>query len=144
MRNAGIRPNLTRTFLVCAAELGTYDEVKTQLVSRGFFADGPVAHLCASFGAGLASASVSTPVDVIKTRLMNQAGARGGHARPMAWREAAAVADAPTRTASQVFPLCSCMLTLFAYVGTCFLVLIESEKLGSRTWLMRQFFLIGI
>jgi hypothetical protein len=45
---------------------------------------------------------------------MNQAGARGGHARPMAWREAAAVADAPTRTASQVFVH---MLTLFIHVG---------------------------
>jgi len=73
---AGIGPNITRTFLVCAAELGTYDEVKTQMVSKNLLQDGPEAHLCASSAAGFASASVSTPVDVIKTRLMNQAGAR--------------------------------------------------------------------
>jgi hypothetical protein len=76
LEKAGIGPNITRTFLVCAAELGTYDEVKTQMVSKNLLQDGPEAHLCASSAAGFASASVSTPVDVIKTRLMNQAGAR--------------------------------------------------------------------
>ena len=69
-RKPGIGPNITRTFLVCAAELGTYDEAKTQLVSRRLLNDGPVAHLCASSAAGLASACISTPVDVVKTRLM--------------------------------------------------------------------------
>lgn len=37
-------------------------------------ADGPVAHLAASGFAGFASAVISTPADVVKTRLMNQAG----------------------------------------------------------------------
>jgi hypothetical protein len=59
---------------VCAAELGTYDEVKTQLLSRNVLADGPVAHLCASSAAAFVSAGTATPVDVVKTRLMNQAG----------------------------------------------------------------------
>ncbi|EKX52026.1 hypothetical protein GUITHDRAFT_65536 [Guillardia theta CCMP2712] len=71
---AGIRPNVTRTFLVCAAELGTYDQAKHMLISQGVFTDGPLAHLSASAIAGLASASTSTPADVVKTRLMNQAG----------------------------------------------------------------------
>eukprot|EP00960_Hanusia_phi_P076273 768537-Hanusia_phi.AAC.11 len=71
---AGIRPNVTRTFLVCAAELGTYDQAKHSLISHGLLTDGPLAHLSASAIAGLASASTSTPADVVKTRLMNQAG----------------------------------------------------------------------
>lgn len=59
---AGIVPNIARTFLVCAAELGTYDEVKTHLVKTKILSDGPLAHLTASAAAGLASASISTPV----------------------------------------------------------------------------------
>eukprot|EP00933_Yihiella_yeosuensis_P006719 TRINITY_DN111484_c0_g1_i1.p1 TRINITY_DN111484_c0_g1~~TRINITY_DN111484_c0_g1_i1.p1 ORF type:complete len:292 (-),score=51.80 TRINITY_DN111484_c0_g1_i1:163-1038(-) len=69
---AGLRPNVTRTFLVNAAELGTYDEAKTRLspyLGEGFFA-----HVGASGCAGFVSACVSTPADVVKTRLMNSAG----------------------------------------------------------------------
>mmetsp|Transcript_15665 Transcript_15665/g.24954 ORF Transcript_15665/g.24954 Transcript_15665/m.24954 type:complete len:307 (-) Transcript_15665:47-967(-) len=71
---AGIGPNIARTFLVCAAELGTYDEVKTHLLKSQLFSDGPLAHVLASASAAFASASISTPVDVVKTRLMSQAG----------------------------------------------------------------------
>ena len=73
---AGLGPNIARTFLVCAAELGTYDEVKTQLIASKMMSNGPLAHLAASGAAGFASASISTPVDVVKTNLMNQAGSR--------------------------------------------------------------------
>jgi hypothetical protein len=76
----GIGPNIARTFLVCAAELGTYDEFKTQLLSRNLLADGPVAHLCASSAAAFVSAGTATPVDVVKTRLMNQAGVQADNA----------------------------------------------------------------
>jgi len=69
---AGVRPNVARTFLVNAAELGTYDEAKTQL--RPLLGDGVLAHVGASGCAGLTSACVSTPADVVKTRLMNAAG----------------------------------------------------------------------
>lgn len=69
---AGVRPNVARTFLVNAAELGTYDEAKTQL--RPLLGDGVLAHVGASGCAGFTSACVSTPADVVKTRLMNAAG----------------------------------------------------------------------
>lgn len=69
-----MRPNVARTFLVNAAELGTYDEAKHQLIHQFGIADGPRAHISASAIAGFCSAVVSTPVDVVKTRLMNQAG----------------------------------------------------------------------
>ncbi|CAJ1430110.1 unnamed protein product, partial [Effrenium voratum] len=69
---AGLRPNVARTFLVNAAELGTYDEAKTRLVPH--LGEGLLAHVGASGVAGFTSACVSTPADVVKTRLMNAAG----------------------------------------------------------------------
>eukprot|EP00434_Breviolum_minutum_P016937 symbB.v1.2.014941.t1/scaffold1102.1/size137770/7 len=69
---AGLWPNVTRTFLVNAAELGTYDEAKSRLVP--ILGDGFLAHVTASGAAGFTSACVSTPADVVKTRLMNAAG----------------------------------------------------------------------
>lgn len=70
---AGIRPNVVRTFLVNGAEIGTYDEAKLAVVDY-LGSEGLAAHLCASFVAGLCSACVSTPADVVKTRYMNAAG----------------------------------------------------------------------
>eukprot|EP00928_Gymnodinium_smaydae_P029814 TRINITY_DN22351_c0_g2_i4.p1 TRINITY_DN22351_c0_g2~~TRINITY_DN22351_c0_g2_i4.p1 ORF type:complete len:292 (-),score=61.14 TRINITY_DN22351_c0_g2_i4:92-967(-) len=72
---AGVKPNVLRTFLVNAAELGTYDQAKSQLVPH--LGDGLLAHVGASGCAGFTSACVSTPADVVKTRLMNSAGADG-------------------------------------------------------------------
>jgi hypothetical protein len=69
---AGLQPNVARTFLVNAAELGTYDEAKARV--QPYFGSGLVSHVAASGIAGFTSACVSTPVDVIKTRLMNSAG----------------------------------------------------------------------
>eukprot|EP00439_Symbiodinium_sp_Y106_P032867 s2867_g3.t3 len=69
---AGVRPNIARTFLVNAAELGTYDEAKSRLMPH--FGDGLLSHVGASGIAGFTSACVSTPADVVKTRLMNCAG----------------------------------------------------------------------
>lgn len=75
----GVGPNVLRSFLVNAAELGTYDHAKVEVQRRGWFASVPMLqHVTASAVAGLASALVSTPADVVKTRLMNQAG--GTHA----------------------------------------------------------------
>jgi len=69
---AGVRPNVMRTFLVNAAELGTYDEAKSRLEAQ--LGKGLLAHVAASGCAGFTSACVSTPADVVKTRLMNAAG----------------------------------------------------------------------
>lgn len=71
---AGVRPNVARTFLVNAAELGTYDEAKQRL--QPYLGSGLFSHVGASGCAGFTSACVSTPVDVIKTRLMNAAGGK--------------------------------------------------------------------
>lgn len=69
---AGLKPNIARTFLVNAAELGTYDEAKTRI--SAYLGEGIASHVAASTVAGFSSACVSTPADVVKTRLMNSAG----------------------------------------------------------------------
>ena len=70
---AGVQPNVARSFVGNACELGVYDEAKTRLILAGV-PDGPLGHFGASAVAGVASALFSTPLDVVKTRLMAQAG----------------------------------------------------------------------
>jgi hypothetical protein len=72
---AGTQPNVMRTFLVQAAEIGVYDHAKHLLTPH--VGDGLSAYVGASFIAGIASAVTSTPADVVKTRFMNSAGAGG-------------------------------------------------------------------
>ena len=69
---AGLGPNISRTFLVNAAELGTYDQVKGMLIP--YVGSGFLSFLGASTVAAFASACVSTPADVVKTRMMNMSG----------------------------------------------------------------------
>lgn len=71
---AGVQPNVARCFIGNACEIGCYDEAKTRLVGSGIVPDGPIGHFAASGIAGTVSAVFSTPVDVVKTRLMAQAG----------------------------------------------------------------------
>jgi hypothetical protein len=70
---AGAYPNVVRTFIVNAAELGSYDQIKTEIFIP-LVGNSPLAHIGASGGAGVISALASTPVDVVKTRLMNASG----------------------------------------------------------------------
>ena len=70
---SGCQPNVARCFIGNACEIGCYDEAKTRLIAAGV-PDGPLGHFGASGIAGTVSAIFSTPVDVVKTRLMAQAG----------------------------------------------------------------------
>ena len=73
---SGVQPNIARCFIGNACELGAYDQAKTWLIHTDEIPiqDGPVAHLGASTFAGFVSAVASCPVDVVRTRLFNQAG----------------------------------------------------------------------
>ena len=73
---SGVQPNIARCFIGNACELGAYDQAKTWLIHTETvpIQDGPAAHLGASTFAGFVSAVASCPVDVVRTRLFNQAG----------------------------------------------------------------------
>uniref|UniRef100_A0A915KG43 Uncharacterized protein n=1 Tax=Romanomermis culicivorax TaxID=13658 RepID=A0A915KG43_ROMCU len=74
----GCIPNCQRAALVNMAggrfyvDLATYDKVKHTILRRTNFQDNYVTHSVSSACSGLTAAVVSTPADVIKTRIMNQ------------------------------------------------------------------------
>lgn len=73
---SGVQPNVARCFIGNACELGCYDQAKMYIIRSENIpiSDGKGAHLAAASVAGLMSAIASCPVDVVRTRLFNQAG----------------------------------------------------------------------
>lgn len=69
---AGWIPNVQRAALVNMGDLATYDSVKRWLLNRMQLKDNWFCHFLASSCSGLVSATLGTPADVIKTRMMNQ------------------------------------------------------------------------
>ncbi|XP_070581109.1 mitochondrial uncoupling protein 4-like [Ptychodera flava] len=65
-------PNVQRAALVNLGDLTTYDSVKHRILKHTSLKDNWVVHSMSSGCAGLVAASMSTPADVIKTRVMNQ------------------------------------------------------------------------
>lgn len=69
----GLEVNICRAIIVNACELATYDQFKIILTkSFNFDQDKITTHFAASTGAGFVAAVFSSPVDVVKTRYMNQ------------------------------------------------------------------------
>jgi len=69
---AGWIPNCQRAGLVNMADMATYDHVKRYLLRRMRWEDNFMTHGCSSCCSGLAAAIISTPSDVVKTRIMDQ------------------------------------------------------------------------
>lgn len=67
----GCWPNVQRSALVNLGDLTTYDTAKNHFLTLGM-ADGRLLYFTASMCAGLVSAILGTPADVVKTRMMNQ------------------------------------------------------------------------
>ena len=80
LETAGIRglwkgciPNVQRAALVNLGDLTGYDQAKTMFVSTfGMNPESRVTHVMSSIVSGLVAATMGTPADVIKTRVMNQ------------------------------------------------------------------------
>ncbi|XP_039965513.1 mitochondrial uncoupling protein Bmcp-like isoform X1 [Bactrocera tryoni] len=66
----GVGPTAQRAVVIASVELPVYDFCKMQLMTA--FGDHVANHFVSSFIASLGSAIASTPIDVIRTRLMNQ------------------------------------------------------------------------
>ncbi|XVF64877.1 hypothetical protein PTKIN_Ptkin09bG0202100 [Pterospermum kingtungense] len=62
---------VNRAMIVAASQLATYDQIKEAILKNGVIGDGIGTHVAASFVAGVVAAVASTPVDVVKTRVMN-------------------------------------------------------------------------
>lgn len=67
----GWAPNVQRAALVNMGDLTTYDTVKHILIGHTSLQDNWVTHTISSGCAGLIAATISTPADVVKTRIMN-------------------------------------------------------------------------
>lgn len=69
----GVLPNVQRAAVITGVELPVYDFVKTFLVEHVSMSNGHIStHFGSSLIAGLMAAVAATPIDVVKTRLMNQ------------------------------------------------------------------------
>ncbi|XP_030760597.1 mitochondrial uncoupling protein 4 isoform X1 [Sitophilus oryzae] len=68
----GSVPNVQRAALVNLGDLTTYDLMKRSILRHTSLPDNHLVHVLASCGAGFVAASMGTPADVIKTRVMNQ------------------------------------------------------------------------
>jgi solute carrier family 25 uncoupling protein 8/9 len=68
----GLSPNLARNCIINAAELASYDQIKQTVLSSNLLSDAPHTHMICAFGAGFVACCVGSPVDVVKTRVMNK------------------------------------------------------------------------
>lgn len=73
----GWLPNSCRAAVMTAGQLATYDVFKRTLIRYTPMTDTPTTHLSASFLAGLAAATATSPIDVIKTRVMSSSQNQG-------------------------------------------------------------------
>ncbi|XP_049871830.1 mitochondrial uncoupling protein Bmcp [Pectinophora gossypiella] len=71
----GVGPTSQRAAVIAAVELPVYDACKKKLMAS--LGDSPLNHFVSSLVASLGSAVASTPLDVIRTRLMNQRKIKG-------------------------------------------------------------------
>jgi len=68
----GCWPNVQRAALVNLGDLTTYDFIKGKILEMTSLKDNAVTHCLASGCAGLVGATMGTPADVVKARIMNQ------------------------------------------------------------------------
>jgi len=67
----GLGPNVARNATINAAELATYDQIKQMILDYTPLNDGAASQWLAAFGAGFVAVVIGSPIDVVKTRIMN-------------------------------------------------------------------------
>ncbi|KAH6999800.1 mitochondrial carrier domain-containing protein [Ilyonectria destructans] len=73
----GWLPNSTRAAFMTAGQLASYDVAKRLLLKYTPLQDNLTTHFTASFLAGLVAATITSPIDVIKTRVMSSSHSHG-------------------------------------------------------------------
>lgn len=68
----GVSINVARAMVLTSSQLSAYDSGKQYLISDMGFKDDFVCHFAASVFAGFVSATTTSPIDVMKSRIMNQ------------------------------------------------------------------------
>lgn len=68
----GVGPTVKRAALLTATQIPSYDHSKHLILNAGLLDEGTVLHGICSMFAGFMTATITSPVDVIKTRVMNQ------------------------------------------------------------------------
>ncbi|KAM5360172.1 hypothetical protein ACJZ2D_013933 [Fusarium nematophilum] len=71
----GVGANSSRAALMTSSQLASYDMVKGYCLRRLSMDDDTRTHILASMMAGAIATTVCSPVDVVKTRMMNSTGA---------------------------------------------------------------------
>jgi dicarboxylate transporter 10 len=74
----GWLPNSSRAAVMTVGQLATYDTLKDFLVNNTTLGDTVKTQFLASFLAGVAAATLTSPIDVIKTRVMSLTSQKGG------------------------------------------------------------------
>ena len=82
----GVLPNAQRAAIITALELSTYDSSKHLLISQLHMEDGLFTHLAAGSMAGFIATVGALPIDVIKTRMMNQKILKDGSSTEVAYK----------------------------------------------------------
>lgn len=75
----GITPNVLRAMLMNTSQLASYDFFKDLTQNSGLFKPGSLAqYLTSSLLAGTVATTITSPVDVVRARLMNERGSNSG------------------------------------------------------------------
>lgn len=67
----GCTPNVYRAMLMSAGQLASYDQAKYMLLMTPWFKENTTTHFCSSLIAGFIASVITSPFDVVKTRIMN-------------------------------------------------------------------------
>ncbi|KAF8821041.1 putative Mitochondrial uncoupling protein 3 [Cardiosporidium cionae] len=67
----GVAPNILRNSIINSSELAAYDQIKQVVLQYKLMQDGIGLHVVGGFLAGVVATIIGSPVDVLKTRLMN-------------------------------------------------------------------------
>jgi len=62
---------MQRAMFMTAGQLASYDQAKQFLLQTGYFKDDIVTYLIGSLFAAFVAAAITSPLDVIKTKMMN-------------------------------------------------------------------------